>query len=154
MNHPGGHQLWDGEMGCWHHGCQHALPSRPPLRTLYALQKLGPRDPQISHARDPAHTNSTTLAAARSPESATPNTHDITKVRNRTTPHGRISSHPNKSGRENGAGQTLKGPRTTTRCDRGCAYSSGDRPRQHLGHGRRKRRAAGTAAHRPTHLPP
>ncbi len=25
MNHPGGHQQLDGEMGCWHQGCKHAL---------------------------------------------------------------------------------------------------------------------------------
>ena len=92
--------------------------SRPPPRTLYALQKHGPRDPPIPQtlrARDPTHTNSTTLAAARTPESATPHTHDTTKMRNTSTPHGRTSSNPNKTGRENGAGQTLGGPRTTTR---------------------------------------
>ena len=25
MNHPEGHHQWDGEMGCWHQGCKHAL---------------------------------------------------------------------------------------------------------------------------------
>ena len=25
MNHLEGHQQWDGEMGCWHKGCKHAL---------------------------------------------------------------------------------------------------------------------------------